>query len=286
MRCALAVLILLPCSAQHLLVYSPLTRIGPGGEIVKPDRGTAQPRHILSPGFPRNAYSSLRVVVELEKPESFILDIGQNPENAVKATLYRESFAETGEGLIPDALTKVGIPYKGTAGDFGLKGQKVVTFWLDMWVEANADVDRIKVEPQLWVESLQDWMVYPMEVRIQQPVVPLVSGAKALPALPRASAPSDAIAISMTRGLLCSAPAPAAKDEAPNQVTARHLLRRNIAQHHLLAKPGAALTAAFVKSTGVPEVQAWCGKPVTPRTGPEWYLRFRDAIYKAAGATD
>jgi hypothetical protein len=30
-------------------------------------------------------------------------------------------------------------------------GQKVVTFWLDMWVDAKAPVDRIKVEPQLWV---------------------------------------------------------------------------------------------------------------------------------------
>ena len=286
MRYAFMALAALPCLAQHLLVYSPLTRIGPDGGIVKPDRGATPPRHILSPGFPRNAYSSLRVVVELEKPESYILDIGQNPENAVKATLYRETFSETSEGFIPDSLTKVAIPYRATAADFGLKGQKVVTFWLDMSVEANADVDRVKVEPQLWVDSLQDWIVYPMEVRIQQPIVPLVSGAKGLPALPPIAAPSDAIATSMIRGLLCSAPAPAANDEPRNQITARHLLRRNIAQHLLLAKPGVALTASFVKATGVANLQTWWAKPATPAAGPEWYLRFRDAIYKAAGAAD
>jgi hypothetical protein len=286
MRLALLVFTVLPCFGQRLFVYSPLTRVGPDGEIVKADRGTLQPRHILSPGVPRNAYSSLRIIVELDKPESYILDIGQNPENAVKATLYRESFQETADGFLPDMLTRVNIPYRGTLADFRFPGQKVASFWLDMWVERNADVDRVKVEPQLWVDSLQDWVVYPMEVRIQQPVVPAVANARALPAVPPLTAPSDAIAISMTRGLICSSPAAPASADANGEVNGRQLLRRNIAQHLLLAKPGPALTAAFLKAAGLTNLQSWCAKPQTLPTGPEWYLRFRDAIYKTAGATD
>ena len=286
MKYALLLAAVLPCFAQRLSVYSPLTRIAPDGEIVKPDRGTQEPRHILSPGFPRNAYSSLRVVVELEKPENYTLDIGQNPERAVGATLYRETFAETAAGWIPDALTKVDIPYKGIAADFRLPGQKVVTFWLDMWVAPNAEVDRVKVEPQLWVDSLQDWIVYPMEVRIQQPVTPASSNVKNLPALPPVTAPADAIAILMTRDLVCSAPARPSTGNSADQVNARGLLRRNIAQQLLLAKPGPPLIAAFTKATGITDMQAWCAKPGTPRAGPEWYLRFRDAIYRAAGAKD
>src|SRR5688500_18711949 len=90
----------LACLGQRVHVYSPLTRIDPTGQVVKADRGKTQPRHILSPGFPRNAFSSVRVVVDLDKPEAYTLDVGQNPENAVKATLYREVFVETADGWI------------------------------------------------------------------------------------------------------------------------------------------------------------------------------------------
>ena len=82
------------CSAQTstLKVVSEFTRIDPFGEIVPQDRGKAEPREFLSPGIPRNAFSSLRIVVTLDKPATYVLDIGQNPENAVKATLYKERF--------------------------------------------------------------------------------------------------------------------------------------------------------------------------------------------------
>src|SRR5438270_11498018 len=91
----LLVLVGLSCFAQRLFVYSPLTRVGPDGNIVRADKGSAEPRSILSPGVPRNGVSPLRIVVELDKPEPYSLDIGQNPENAVKAMLYRENFVET-----------------------------------------------------------------------------------------------------------------------------------------------------------------------------------------------
>jgi hypothetical protein len=284
MRLSLLLVLTLPCAAQRISVYSPFTRIDPAGEVVKPDRGTLAPRHILSPGVPRNAFSSLRIVVELDKPEAYTLDIGQNPENAVRATLYRENFVETAAGWIPDSLTKVNIPYKGFVTDFRLPGQTAVTFWLDMWVKADAPVDRVKVEPQLYVESVQDWVTYPMEVRVQEPVVSRLVTSR-LPALAPPTARADALAVTMVHGLLCSAQ-PAASADPPGQITGRQLLRRNIAQQMSLAKPGPELTAAFAKASGVSDLKGWCAKPVPPAAGPEWYLRFRDAIYRAAGATE
>ncbi|MEJ7606088.1 MAG: hypothetical protein WKF37_07435 [Bryobacteraceae bacterium] len=136
MKVFLAALLVIPCLAQKLYVYSEFTRIDPFGAIVALDRG-AEPRHILSPGVPRNAYSSFRVVVQLDKPASFHLDIAQNPET-FKATLYKERFEQHGELWIPDKLEPVPIPYSGTPADFVIPGQKAVTFWLDIWTDRTA----------------------------------------------------------------------------------------------------------------------------------------------------
>ena len=164
------------CSAQTstLRVVSEFTRIDPFGQIVPQDRGKSEPREFLSPGIPRNAYSSLRIVVSLDKPATYTLDIGQNPENAVRATLYKEKFAKQGDQWIPDGLEPVKIPYEGVFPSDDIPGQTTVTFWLDMWVDRNAPVDRIKIEPQLWVSTFSDWFTYPMEARILEAVVPTV----------------------------------------------------------------------------------------------------------------
>jgi hypothetical protein len=295
-------LALLPCSAQKLYVYSPLTRIDPFGKIVKADRGQRPPRHILSPGVPRNAYSSLRVVVELDKPGSFHLDIGQNPDNAVGATLYKEVFAQTPDGWVPERLVKVLIPYAGTIADFHLPaavpGQttssgttvpqvqpvaKVVTFWLDMWVDAKAAVDRVKVEPQLWAASIDDWVVYPMEVRIQVPVVTRVTLSKTSSRGVQRPGAADTAVWGVLLNALCG------KTEQPpassGVVTPESLLRRNALQHLALVRDKARLGELFTKASEIPAAQ-WCAAPSTPAVGPEWYLRFRDLIYRDAGAHD
>jgi hypothetical protein len=270
------------CCGQKLHVYSPLTRVDPSGGVIKADRGKTQPRHILSPGVPRNAYSSLRVVVELDRPEAYTLDIGQNPENAVKATLYREIFVETANGWIPDSLQAVSIPYKGFPTDFRLPGQRVVTFWLDMWVHRKAEVDRVKVEPQLYVASIDDWVVYPMEVRIQSPVardLKMTYSSR----LPAVTAPSDETVRGPLRAAMCGVAE--ASGTRPPQLTARDLLRRNVVQHMSLAGDKASLQSAFHKASGM-DAETWCKSPSTPPTGPEWYLRLRDLIYRLAGAED
>jgi hypothetical protein len=270
------------CFGQRVHDYSPLTRVDPSGQVIKADRGQRQPRHILSPGVPRNAWSSVRVVVEMDKPEAYTLDVGQNPENAVKATLYREVFVETADGWIPDSLQPVSIPYKGFPTDFRLPGQRVVTFWLDMWVERNAEVDRVKVEPQLSVASIDDWVVYPMEVRIQDPVAPALKMTYSSK-LPAVTSPADETVRGPLRAAMCGVAESVGSKSA--QLTARDLLRRNVLQHTALAGDKAGLQAAFTKASGI-DAAAWCKSPSTPPAGPEWYLRLRDLIYRLAGAED
>jgi hypothetical protein len=280
MRLALVLIAaVMPCLAQRLFVYSELTRIDPFGEIVPQDRG-AEPRHILSPGIPRNATSSLRVVVQLDKPGSYHLDIAQNPENAVRAMLYKEIFEKQGDVWIPDRLQPVTIPYSGHASDFEIPGQRVVTFWLDMTVSRTAPVDRIKIEPQLWPVSLNDWVIYPMEVRILDAVLPAVKIASAEPPAP--AEPADAA----LRGPLKTAFCGDKETAAPLKLTARHYIHRNAAQHLAAAKTKADLLAALSAAPDAPPVDALCSKgPAKSKAGPEWYLRFRDNLFRARSRT-
>jgi hypothetical protein len=264
------VLAVLPCFAQvdTLRVFSEFTRIDPFGQIVPEDHGSAEPRHILSPGVPRNAFSSLRIVVSFDKPGKYILDIGQNPENAVKATLYKEKFEKAGDRWIPDGLVPVKIPYESSFPEEGVPGQTVVTFWLDMWVARTAPVDRIKVEPQLWLSTADDWFTYPMEVRILETVIPNLTASTAT--LPAVTDRSDAAAIAPLRAAFCATPEPPGQQA----VSARSLVRRNALQ--LTARKHPASTAHLLQASKAPTIAAWCADPVKSTTGPEWLLRFRD----------
>src|SRR5690606_36465246 len=119
-----------------------------------------------------------------DRPTKYILDVGQNPENAVQVTLYKEKFEKHGEQWIPDGLEAVKMPFDGYFAETDIPGQRVLTFWADMWVPGTAEVDRIKVEPQAWVSYADDWFTYPMEVRIMALALPELSlSAAALPAV-------------------------------------------------------------------------------------------------------
>jgi hypothetical protein len=264
----------LPCLPQRLFVYSELTRIDPFGKVIPQDRG-AEPRHILSPGIPRNATSSLRVVVQLDKPGSYHLDIAQNPENAVRPMLYKEIFEKHGDTWIADRLQPVTIPYNGHISDFPVPGQQVVTFWLDMTVSRTAPVDRIKVEPQLWPASINDWVVYPMEVRILDAVVPDVKPPSA--EIPGVAERSDAALLGPLKQALCGSKEKA----APLALTVRHYIRRNAAQHLALARTKADLVTALSTTPNAPPLERLCSAdPPGNKTGPEWYLRLRDNLFR------
>ena len=273
---AVAVFSALPSLAQihNLKVYSEFTRVDPFGQIVAQDKGSAEPRHILSPGAPRNAFSSLRIVVTLDKPTKYILDIGQNPENAVKATLYRERFEKHGKQWIADGLEQVKIPYEGVFPDSEeIPGQTAVTFWLDMWVDRAAEVDRIKVEPQVWIGYADDWFTYPMEVRILDAVLPDARTSAA--ALPEVTERTDASVLGPMRAALCGAREPAGKPLA----SARAFVRRNSLQY--LALPKAVVTPKLLQVAKAPTLQTWCTTRTPVGNGPEWFLRFRDLLGQA-----
>jgi hypothetical protein len=272
---AAAFLATLPCAGQKLFVYSELTRVDPFGNLVPQDRGTAQPRHILSPGIPRNATSSLRVVVWLEKPGEFNLDIAQNPDNAVKAMLYKEVYEKHGDTWIPDKLLPVTIPYNGKAADFSIPGQTHISFWLDMTVARTAPVDRVKVEPQLWTPAFDDWVTYPMEVRIMEPAIP--DGKFPSSAVPPITASADAALAGPLGKVLCGGKETA----SPYAMTARHHVRRNAAQHLSLVKSAAELRTFLTGAPGVPTEESICSGQWKSASGPEWFLRVRDALFRA-----
>jgi hypothetical protein len=134
--------------AQPLRVFSEFARIDSSGEVTSP----AHPREILSPAIARNAFTSFQVVVHLAKGTRSTLYIGQNPDDSVRVTVYREA---------GERLELVDLPYE-------CDGTQV--FWMDLWTAPEAPVRRIKVEPQLSIHD--EWVVYPMEVRVMDAIVP------------------------------------------------------------------------------------------------------------------
>jgi hypothetical protein len=265
-RIAILIWVAQVCVGQTntLRVFSEFTRVDPFGEIVPQDRGPAEPRTILSPGVPRNAFSSFRIVVTFDKPAKYVLDIGQNPENAVKATLYRERFEKHGDQWFPDGLEQVKIPYEGEFSETDIPGQKAVTFWLDTWVAKTAPVSRIKIEPQLWVSYANDWFTYPMEVRILDAVLPAIQPKAAT--LPSITERSDAPLVGALREAYCGA------QEQPGDSTlnGRALIRRN------------ALPLIAAKKTALGEklgVSTWCSGARAPAS--EWFLKIRDSLLQS-----
>ncbi len=109
------------------------------------------PREILSPAVARNAFSSFQVAIQVPRGVKFLVYIGQNPDNAAKVTLYRRD----GERLAP-----VVVPYEGESSE---------VLWMDLWVDGDAPVRRVKIEPQVGIGG--EWLTYPMEVRVMDAAV-------------------------------------------------------------------------------------------------------------------
>src|SRR5258706_15750561 len=114
-------------SGQSIQVYSEFAQPTDAGEVVAPEN----PREILSPAVARNAFSSFQLAIQIARGVKFQVYIGQNPDNAAKITLYRR----VGGKLVP-----VVVPYEGESSQ---------VLWMDLWVDANAPVRRVKIEPQV-----------------------------------------------------------------------------------------------------------------------------------------
>jgi hypothetical protein len=147
-RIALLAVTIPLCAQPSVRVYSELARINPLGEVTAPEN----PREILSPALARNAFTSFQMVVDVPKGTHYELEVGQNPADAVRVTVYRE---------IGDRLEPAEPPYQGDATQ---------VFWMDVWTDRAAPVRRIKIEPELRVN--EDWIIYPMEGRVMDAVVP------------------------------------------------------------------------------------------------------------------
>jgi len=234
----LLLLLSIPAAAQPLSVYSEFARIDAKGKVTAP----ATPREILSPALARNAFESFQIVVEpSDLTAPWQLYVAQNPENAVRVTLYRE----TGE-----RLEKVTEPVSGSG---------IQVFWLDIYTARSAPVDRIKVEPQLHINN--DWVIYPMEGRIMEATVPdpPASG------WPTGTAPPGDV----MRSLVCNTPlTPGASPQALTQASLRF---RNAQQDKALAARAAKpdLQQRFGPCDAQP-----------PADNPEWYHRVRDFLFR------
>jgi hypothetical protein len=114
-----------------------------------------------------------------------------------------------------------------------------------------------------------------MEVRILDATVP--DAKPVWGAVPDVTEPADAALRGPLRQALCG------EKEAPASfaLTARHHVRRNAAQHLTIAKT-ADLQLAISKAPNAPGVEALCGDaPATSSSGPEWFLRVRDNLFRA-----
>ena len=88
------------------------------GEVIAPEA----PREILSPAVVRNGFTSFQVVVEAPAEAKWWLFVGQNPENSVKLTMYRE----LGPNRTMLCARRSAVPELGNAGavDGSVDGRK------------------------------------------------------------------------------------------------------------------------------------------------------------------
>ena len=232
----LACVLSLAALAQPVQVYSEFARLDASGKVLAPET----PREILSPALVRNGFTSFQVAIAAERGEHWRLFIGQNPENSVTVTMYRE----TGQ-----RLDKIDLP---------VEGDGPAVLWMDLWTARTAPVARIKVEPQL--DYRKDWVIYPMEGR----VVDAVAGDGPWP--PGTDDPVDVI-----RGYVCSAKAgEVVPSPGGGQVTLTRLRDRNARQDLSLASraPREELQKLLGACDG--------DKP----EDVEWYLRVRDYLFR------
>jgi hypothetical protein len=128
---------------------------------------------------------------------------------------------------------------------------------MDLWIDAKAPVRRVKIEPQVGIEG--DWITYPMEVRVMEPVVP-GSAARAQ----EVSSPFEVM-----HAFLCGTKVRPLATRVP---AGADLLFRNAEQDIALAAAGSMLLRDEMK-----KAMGGCNAVAPP--DPEFYLRLRDYLF-------
>jgi len=203
--------------------------------VPKPRAGA---REILSPAVPRNAWSVFHVHVHGPSDRAYRLYVGQNPDDAVEVRFF-------------DGSKEVELPVSGKLPEEG-----VASYRLEVFAAPDAEVRRIKLEPQVYMEPA-GWIVYPMEVRIVSAKLSGKPPDRTAPGVPWEPA---------LRARFCREPATAVP----------HTLAQDLAL--AAARPEESVREAFARALGTP-VEKWCLNPVAP-ANPEWYLKFRDWLLR------
>jgi hypothetical protein len=264
--------------AQTLRMYSEFQRIDPFGAVVAADRAE-RPREILSPALARNAHATFQVVIALPSGEPYSLFAVQNPVDAVQVAAYRPIYVQRGTAWIPDELEPLKLSATRQILNIArqVPGQTATVVWLDLWVPANAPTRRTRFEVQLCVGD--QWIVYPLELRIVVPPIPIARGP--LEPLAPLAAPAAASAAGPLRAYLCGV----TRGGEQGPLSIRALIRRNARQDVALARSlrSATLAGDILAALGGPQRAKWCQTPGgAPQLGAEWYLCVRDALYRAA----
>jgi hypothetical protein len=278
--------VLLPAATAGPLdvrVYSELRRIGPDGTVVEPD-SVGRPREILSPALPRQAFTSFRIVVSAPAGKHFSLFLGENPEHVLQATLYKETWTQVGKSWVPDGLQKVTAPYTGMIPDatLGPEQQSVQSFWLDVYAPSQSPIRRIRLEVQL--NSGDDWIIYPMEVRVESLVSPKPDFIS--PAVSDVRLPASETAFQHLETYLCGAK----QRHGASPPNGRMLIFRNAQQDVLWAqmiekaKGREFAVTGILSALGATDAKSWCDQRREPRAAydPESYWKVRNWLMKNA----
>jgi len=260
--------------AQSVEIYSEFQRPDPFGQIVRADRAL-RPREILSPAVARNGFASFHIAVSVPPTESYLLYVATNPLDACRVALYKEHFARTQDGWIPDRLTEVHrLPDFGTMPDpdDGIEGQNTRVYLLDLWIPPGTGVGRFRLEVQLKVAS---WTIRPLEVRVVEariPDLPKRDSGK----LASMEQGADTPALAALAAYL-SGKAPAAGWQP---LTVRDIVRRNAAQDMALAASLDAKSAVPAELERRVTDLLTVNARFSPRPlGAEWYLKIRDFLF-------
>jgi len=264
-----------PLGAQSVAIYSEFQRIDPFGKVVPVDRSD-YPREILSPELARNAHSSFHIAVQVPPNTSYFLYAGSNPAHVIETRLFKEEFTKVDAGWYPDALAPVRHPAFGVIPDAaaGIPGQTTRCYLLDIWVPPDAAVQRVRIEVLLKVGV---WYIAPMEVRIVEARVPQHERSYAMrEALPGVEERSDSAAMECVAGYVMGGPQTWVGGEA----NIRDIIRRDAEQDMAIARlhGQVPLPLFLLAEDGI--VQWWMQTPAFHWSGPEWYLRMRDWIYR------
>jgi hypothetical protein len=201
----------------------------------------------------------------------YFLAVQSNPADVFRWTIQEEKFVRQGDFWIPDGLVEVRPPYFGIIPDpqAEIAGQTTRVYLLDLWTSKETKPGTVRLEVLI---KTADWRVYPMEARIRPVQIPDLPAAAAADALAAVNLPSDA---SIWQTLESYVEGGAEFPLVP-PVTVRAIIQRNAVQDLALARQ-------LENQIGREKIVNQIREAMKDRaSGPEWYLKVRDFLYREA----